>query len=108
MTTLGPEHVEFVHSGVALSIATRDADLRPAFTRGWGAQVSEDGRTIAFCAMAPPGSETRANLEDNGAAAVGFSPPTIARALQVKGRAVEMREPGPEEIERAKTHLEAF
>ena len=38
----------------------------------------------------------RANLERNGAVAVGFSPPTIARAVQVKGvatRVVELNTP---------------
>jgi hypothetical protein len=35
------------------------------------------------------GSASRANLEQNGVIAIGFSPPTIARALQVKGSVVE-------------------
>jgi len=58
--------------------------------------------------IAPPGSETRANLEENGAIAIGFSPPTIARALQVKGVAVELRDPETRELDWAERHGEAF
>lgn len=105
---LSHELIAFVHGGVAVSIATRDAELRPAFTRGWGPLMSDDGQTLTVCVAAPLGSATRANLEENGAMAIGFSPPTIARALQVKGRAVELREPAPAQLERAEQHLEAF
>jgi hypothetical protein len=58
--------------------------------------------------IAPPGTATRENLESNGAIAVGFSPPTIARALQIKGVALEVREPEPAELDRAEQHLAAF
>jgi hypothetical protein len=105
---LSDELAAFVHSGVAATVATRDADLKPAVTRAWGPQLSEDGRTLTLCVVAPPGSATRANLEENGAIAVGFSPPTIARAVQLKGAAVELREPRPDELARAERHFGAF
>jgi hypothetical protein len=57
---------------------------------------------------APSGSATRANLEKNGAIAVGFNPPTIARGLQIKGAASSVREPAPEELKRAEQHFMAF
>ena len=82
---LDPAVVEFIHGGVAVGVATRDDDLRPEFARGWGPEVSADGRSLTLCVSAPEGSRMRANLERNGAVAVGFSPPTIARAVQVKG-----------------------
>lgn len=105
---LSPELVTFVESGVAVSVATRDGANRPAATRAWGPLVSEDGRTLTLCLIAPPGSATRANLEQNGRIAVGFSPPTIARAVQVKGVAVEVGDAGRDELERAGRHFEAF
>lgn len=70
--------------------------------------MSDDGQSLIVCVIAPPGSATRANLDENGAMAIGFSPPTAARALQVKGPAVEVREPERAELERAERHLEAF
>jgi hypothetical protein len=77
---LDPAVVEFIHGGVAVGVATRDDDLRPEFARGWGPEVSADGRSLRLCVAAAEGSRMRANLERNGAVAVGFSPPTIARA----------------------------
>jgi hypothetical protein len=98
----------FVHSGVAVGVGTRSDDLRPAFTRGWGPEVSADGRSMTLCVIAPPGSAARENIAGNGAIAVVFNPPTAGRALQLKGIVDEVREPGAGEIGRAEQHLEAF
>jgi hypothetical protein len=105
---LSAELVAFVHGGVAVSIATRDTQGRPSVTRGWGPLVADDGLTNALCVEAAPGSAIRSNLEDNGAIAIGFCPPTTARALQVKGTAVDVGAPGPAQLERAQQHFEAF
>jgi hypothetical protein len=50
----------------------------------------------------------RANLEGNGAVAVGFCPPTIARAVQVKGVATVVGEPGAADLERVEQHVRSF
>jgi hypothetical protein len=50
----------------------------------------------------------RANLERNGAVAVGFSPPTIARAVQLKGVATVVGEPEAADLERVERHVRAF
>jgi hypothetical protein len=100
--------VEFIHGGVAVGVATRDDDLRPEFARGWGPEVSADGRSVTLCVSAPEGSRVQANLERNGAVAVGFSPPTIARAVQVKGVVAAMREPEAADLERVKRHVRLF
>ena len=50
----------------------------------------------------------RANLERNGAVAVGFSPPTIARAVQVKGVASRVGEPEAADLERVERHVRSF
>ena len=105
---LDPEVVAFVQSGVAVGVATRDDDLKPEFARGWGPDVSADGRTLRLCVTAPVGSRMRANLERNGAVAVGFSPPTIARAVQVKGVATRVDEPEVADLERVERHLQSF
>jgi hypothetical protein len=100
--------VEFVHGGVAVGVATRDDDLRPEFARGWGPEVSADGRSVSLCVTAPEGSRMRANLEQNGAVAVGFSPPTIARAVQLKGVATVVCEPAAADLERVERHVRSF
>ena len=105
---LDPAVVEFIQGGVAVGVATRDDDLKPEFARGWGPEVSADGRSLRLCVTAPEGSRMRANLEQNGAVAVGFSPPTIARAVQVKGVASRVGEPEAADLERVERHLRSF
>jgi hypothetical protein len=105
---LSDEVVTFVQSGVAVTVATRDEDLSPAVTRGWGPAVSADGRALDLLIDAASGSQTRENLEGNGAIAVGFGLPTIARAVQLKGRVEAIRQPQPGELDRAERHLAAF
>ena len=105
---LDPDVVEFIQGGVAVGVATRDDDLRPEFARGWGPEVSADGRSVRLCVSAPEGSRMRANLEENGAVAVGFSPPTIARAVQVKGVATRVGEPEAADLERVERHFRSF
>jgi hypothetical protein len=105
---LDPNVVEFIHGGVAVGVATRAEDLRPEFARGWGPEVSADGRSVTLCVSAPQGSLMRANLERNGAVAVGFSPPTIARAVQLKGVATVVGEPEAADLERVERHVRSF
>ena len=50
----------------------------------------------------------RANLERSGAVAVGFCPPTIARAVQVKGVATFVGEPEADDFERVERDLGLF
>ena len=50
----------------------------------------------------------RANLEENGAVAVGFSPPTIARAVQVKGVVIWVGEPEAADLARVERHVRSF
>ena len=105
---LSSEVVSFVHSGVAVTVATRDEGMRPAVTRGWGPELSADRRALMLLVIAPSGSQTRENLEGNGAIAVGFGLPTVARAVQVKGVVEAVRDAGPSELERAERHLRLF
>ena len=106
-SVLDPTVVEFIHSGVAVGVSTRDDDLRPEFARGWGPEVSADGRSLRLCVGAA-GTRVRANLERNGAVAVGFSPPTIARAVQVKGVVSHVGEPDAADLERVERHVRSF
>jgi hypothetical protein len=105
---LTPELVEFIHSGVAVGVASRDESMRPAFARAWGPQVLADLRSVTLCASAAEGSPTRSNLEANGTAALGFCPPTIAKAVQLKGVATVRGEPDADDMERVERHVRAF
>ncbi len=105
---LEPGLVEFLNGGVAIGVGTRDEDLKPAFTRGFGPGVSADGRHLTLCVIAAPGSSSRQNIEGNGSIALVFNPPTAGRAVQFKGVVVDVREPQSEDLQRAERHLETF
>jgi len=105
---LTSELVDFIHSGVAVGVASRDGSMRPAFARAWGPHVSSDLRSMRLCVSAAAGSPMRSNLEANGAVALGFCPPTIAKAVQLKGVAVVRGEPDPDDLERVERHVLAF
>jgi hypothetical protein len=102
------ELAAFLTSGVAVMVATRDTELRPEIARGWGPGPSEDGARLELCLIAPPGSPARANLEANGSVAVNCTRPSTYRALQVKGRAVDVRAPTEADLARAREHADAF
>jgi len=105
---LSPELMEFVHGGVAVMVATRDDDLRLALARGWGPQISGDGRSASLCVEAPESSPTLANLKGNGAIAVTASPPMLATGIQLKGGVHAVRGPDSAELDRARQQLGAF
>jgi hypothetical protein len=98
----------FVRSGVAVIAATRDGELRPEITRGWGPELSADGCELEICLSASPDSKTLANLTSNGDFAATFSLPTTYRSIQIKGTARELGEPSAAALDRAAEHLSAF
>ena len=63
---------------------------------------------MTLCVSAAEGSAMRANLDGNAAVAIGFCPPTIAKAVQLKGAAVVVGEPMAEDLERVQRHVRAF
>jgi hypothetical protein len=102
------ETAAFLEGGVAIMLATSDADLQPEITRGWGLEIGPDGRTIRVSLVAPDGSRTRRNLEANGAIAMNCTLPSSYRAVQAKGVAIEVGEPADADLERAAGHAAAF
>jgi len=105
---LSPDLVAVIHGGVAAVVATRSERMVPAITRGWGTEVSAEGQVLDLCVAAPVGSPTRSNLGQHTAIAIGFSPPAIATAVQVKGSVTRVTAPAAEAVERAERHLSAF
>jgi hypothetical protein len=98
----------FIESGAAVSVGTRDADLIPSAARGWGPRVSADGRTLDVFVDKPAAAPIEAGLRDNGRIAVCFVDVITLRALQLKGRCVEIAEPGPDDWQWVDRHREAF
>jgi hypothetical protein len=105
---IGAELAAFMARGVAVIVATRNHDLQPEITRGWGPHVSDGGRRLTLGVSVPAASATRHNLEANGEIAITFSLPTTYRSVQVKGRATLDGDPSPEQLSRMESHLGLF
>lgn len=102
------ETATFISGGVAIMVATRDEDMRPEITRGWGPEVAADGRSITLGLIAPEGSRARDNLEANGSIAMNCTLPSSYRAVQAKGSVLRIAEPDQEDLARAHEHADAF
>ena len=94
--------------GVATVLGTRDADLVPEVTRGWGVHVLPDSATLEVCVGLPSGARTLRNIADNGLIAVTCVRPSDYRQVQLKGRVAATAAPTPGDRERVRRHREAF
>jgi hypothetical protein len=91
------ELARFLESGISISIATRDAGLRPSGARVWAVTVDEDRRHVTAYVLEAAAARILSDLEDNGQAALGFGRPSDHRAIQLKGVCVGVRPATPEE-----------
>ena len=103
-----PDIRELVRQGVAVVVATRAQDLRPAITRAWGPQLTDDGRRLTLCVEAPEGSATNANLIAGATFAATLSRPSTYSTVQLKGPLVDCHTPVAADLERVAAHLDAF
>ncbi len=100
--------IELLLTGPATIVSTRDEEMRPALTRGWGLAVDGDADRLSLCVEVPVGSIVRANLEANGEIAVTCSRPTTYRTVQVKGTAEIVGEPDEERLRAVGEQVAAF
>ncbi len=85
----GIDIADLVRPGVAVVVATRDAELRPELSRAWGPALSDDGERLTVCV------EARSELRD-GAQPRSGSPVAVHLArlaprttVQLKGAVLE-------------------
>jgi hypothetical protein len=105
---LSEELVDLVESGVSISVATRDAHLRPECQRVLGVEVGADRQSLTLLVNGALAGRMRANLEDNGHVAIIFSRIADHRAIQLKGTLRSMREGGAHEGAVQQRYLAAF
>ncbi len=102
-----PTHLfAFLESGVSILASTRDAGLVPHACKPTGVRVHEGGERITLYFPAQPCRQALENLADNGELAASFSEIATHRTLQIKGKAVSIRDPDAEErafVERYRT-----
>lgn len=98
---------EFVASGVAVVVATGDAEGRPHIAYAWGPLVEEDGTLSVFIDRDRAGV-TLEDLRTTERVAVTMSYPVSYRSVQFKGVATGTGDATPEERDHVARHREAF
>ena len=61
-----PAIVDLLQTGVSVNVGTRDADLMPECTRGWGIWVEKDGTAVTLLLTESASAQTLLNLRANG------------------------------------------
>lgn len=77
------DRADFMQSGVSMSLASRDAALRPSVTRGLGCRVLPGGEVRVYV-DAPLSAQLLRDVADSRQVAVVFSDIVRHRTLQVK------------------------
>jgi hypothetical protein len=108
MLSVNQDLRSLIEAGPAIAVGTRDASLVPHAVRGWGARVAEDLRTLEVFVDRPAASDTMADVQDNARIAVTFVDVMTLRSAQLKGRCVEVCEPGPDDWAWVDKHRAAF
>jgi hypothetical protein len=105
---LSPELQAFAATGVVVVVGTRSADGAPAISRGWGVRVVPGGQALEVCVFAATNRPTLENVTDNRQIAVTLTSPSTYRAVQVKGRAVDVSDGSRADADRVDLHLDLF
>jgi hypothetical protein len=93
---LTPELATWLGGGVVIDVATRDAFLAPELVNGMGLRV--DAGVLTVLLPESLSSRTVANARANGEVAVVVVQPTTEKSVQLKGKLIELRSPGPEDL----------
>lgn len=89
---LVPDDVAFIGRGVSTLVASRDARLRPSVMRAMGSAVTADGRCVTVYLSRLQARQLLSDLASCARIAVSFSQPASHRTLQLKARALRLRE----------------
>ena len=79
--------IAFLESPMAIQVATRDAQMRPAVVRGWGVSVEPDRQTSVVYLSEAQSEQCLANIRANGACALNIAHPVELHGVQLKGAA---------------------
>jgi hypothetical protein len=71
---------------VAISLASRDSDLRPSVAHGYGCRIAGGGKDVRVFALRSEAGPVLFDIATNGHVATVFSDVRSFRSLQLKGR----------------------
>lgn len=105
---ISEELAQFLASGLAIVVATRDRDLEPAGAVAWAIVAHPDRTRVSVFLHPDAAREMLQNLVDCPEIALDCDLPTSHRACQVKGVYVSSRDARDEERPEVERQLEAF
>jgi hypothetical protein len=105
---ISDELAGFLESGLAITIATRDADLEPDGGWAWAARVHEDRASLTLFVHERSAPALLRNLQSHPEIAIAFDLPSSHRACQVKGRFTASRRARPGERAEIERQAQAF
>ena len=82
---------DFLESGLAIVVATRDGALQADGCVGWAVRVHDDGTHLTLFTHEQAAAEMLRNLEHHPEIAIDLDRPTSHKACQVKGRYLSHR-----------------
>ncbi|ULA61896.1 MAG: hypothetical protein LZF60_380108 [Nitrospira sp.] len=100
--------VDLLHTGVSVNVGTRDADLMPECTRGWGIWVGADRTAVTLLLTESASAQTLDNLRNNGLIAITCSRPTDHVTCQLKGTVTRIRPATPQDYVQQQAWRRAF
>ena len=107
-TRIPLELAEFLESGLAIVLGTRDGELDPDGALALAVEIDEErGRLTVFLHELAAGEMLR-NLESHPEIAINLDQPTTHRACQVKGTFVSSRRARPDERDLVEHQVEGF
>lgn len=105
---ISEELAAFLVSGLAIVVATRDAELQPDGAAACAARVHEDRTHLTLFMYEAAAARMLRNLKDFPPIAIDFDRPTTHRACQVKGLLVSSRAASDEERAEVDRQIDAF
>lgn len=102
------EIADLVRQGVAVIVATCDAELRPELSRAWGPALSADGARLTVCVEAAPDSAMARNLESGSPVAATLARLTSQTTVQLKGLVAEVATPTQDRLDAVCAHVDGF
>jgi hypothetical protein len=95
---------QFIESGLTIVVGTRDAELLPNCARGMGLRLEPELERATLFLPCESSEAAVANLRAGSPLAISLSRPADYRTVQLKGRAVSLRQP----IEAERAFVEAY
>src|ERR1700753_2254062 len=99
---------ELLETGVAVMVASRDAELRTHVTRGWGGPLDAPPGDLVLALTLQPGCPVLDDLRANGLIAINLARPVNYQSMQLKGVVRSIGDCSPEQRARIDAHVARF